>query len=413
MPRTILHCDMNNFYASVECLYHPELRGKPVAVCGDPEVRHGIVLAKNNLAKATGIKTGNPIWLARQLCPDVVIVPPHYDRYVHFSHLAQAIYADYTDQVEPYGLDECWLDITGSIGLHGSGAAIADAIRRRVCAELGITVSVGVSFNKTFAKLGSDLKKPDATTVIPADSWQATVWPLPVEDLLYIGPATAKSLHHYRIDTIGALAKAPTDTIRRRYGKCGVVLQSYALGLDNAPVSRIGARPVIKSIGNSTTMPRDMDDGGGLRIVLYILCEAVAERLREQDLQCRAVQVSLRSTDLVWTQRQASLETPVCNAQALFDLAYRLYLEHHRGRPLRSIGVRACQLVHWANTQTSLYHTVDQAQRRDSLDSAVDDIRRRFGRDAVRRGIMLTDRRLSALNPLTDHLAVPPGGAHA
>ena len=408
MPRTILHVDMNNFYASVECLYHPELRGKPVAVCGDPEARHGIVLAKNYLAEAKGVKTGNPIWVARQLCPDIVIVPPHYDLYVHFSELARSIYADYTDLVEPYGLDECWLDVTGS-SVFGDGKAIADTIRQRVKDELGITASVGVSFNKVFAKLGSDLKKPDATTVIPYDNWQDTVWPLPVEDLLYVGPATTRSLHRICVKTVGDLAHMPPASVRARFGKFGVVLQSYAMGLDNSPVSPIGADPIIKSVGNSTTMPRDMEDGDGLRIILYILCESVAERLRALGLQCRTVQVSLRGTDLSWCERQAPLAAPYCNVTAIYNTAYHLYRDNVRG-PLRSIGVRGCGLDHWAHVQTSIYPDVRQSQKLDSLDHAVDDIRRRFGRDSVRRGIMLKDRQLAALNPMTDHVAVPPGG---
>lgn len=325
MPRTVLHIDMNNFYASVECLYHPELRGKPVAVCGDPEARHGVVLAKNYLAKACGIKTGNPIW-------------------------------------------------------------------------------------KVFAKLGSDCKKPDATTVIPHDGWQEMVWPLPVEDLLYVGPATSKILRRYTIKTIGDLAAADPRAVKSWLGKCGTVLLSYALGLDQSPVAPIGAVLPVKSIGNSTTMPRDMGDGDDLRIILYILCEAVAERLRGQSLQCRTVQVALRWTDLTWTERQAPLNAPSCNSSAIYAAAYNLYQANHSGRKLRSIGVRGCNLDHWANTQTSLYQQVKRSQRLDNLDHAVDDIRRRYGRNAVRRGLMLMNRQLSALDPMTDHVAVPPGG---
>ena len=406
--RTILHCDCNNFYASVECLYHPELRGKPVAVCGDQEARHGIVLAKNYAAKRYGIKTGNPIWMARQLCPDIVIVPPHYDLYMHHSELARRIYADYTDRVEPFGLDECWLDVTGSTGLFGDGLQIADALRRRVKEELGITISVGVSFNKIYAKLGSDMRKPDATTVIPADGWEDIVWPLPVSDLLYAGPATTTILRRYGIRTIGDLARSDSYAVKSRLGKCGVILQAYAQGLDRSAVSPAGSVPVVKSIGNSTTMPRDMEDGDGLRIILYILCESVAERLRAQGLRCSTVQVSLRGTDLAWRERQTRLSAPTCTSQNIYDAAYRLYLENADG-PLRSIGVRASQLDHWGHIQTLLLEDAARTQRMENLDHTVDDIRRRYGHDSICRGIMLTDPSLAALNPQTDHPAMPAG----
>ena len=407
--RVILHCDLNNFYASVECRYDPRLREVPMAVGGSEENRHGIVLAKNELAKQFGIKTAETLWQARQKCPELVVVPPHYERYYEVSRAARAIYARYTDRIEPFGIDECWLDMTGSTLLFGSGREIAERLRREVREELGVTISVGVSFNKVFAKLGSDLKKPDATTVIPYDHWQDTVWPLPVEDLLYVGPATTRSLHRLYVKTVGDLAHMPPASVRARFGKFGVVLQSYAMGLDNSPVSPIGAEPIIKSVGNSTTMPRDMEDGDGLRIILYILCESVAERLRALGLQCRTVQVSLRGTDLSWCERQAPLAAPSCNATAIYNTAYRLYRNNARG-PLRSIGVRGCGLDHWAHVQTSLYQDIIRSQKLDSLDHAVDDIRRRFGRDSVRRGIMLMDRQLAALNPQTDHVAVPPGG---
>ena len=409
MSRTILHIDMNNFYASVEALYHPELRGKPLAVCGDQEARHGIVLAKNEMAKAAGIRTGNPIWLAKQQCPGLVVIAPHYDRYLHFSRLARKLYSDYTNLVEPYGLDECWLDISGSLHLFGDGHTVADTIRKRIREELGVTASAGLSFNKVFAKLGSDLKKPDATTAISPTGWQEVIWPLPVETLLYVGPATAKILKRYSIKTIGDLAAADPRAATSWLGKWGIVLQSYALGQDQSPVAPLGTVPPVKSIGNSTTMPRDMEDGDSLRIVLYLLCESVAERLREQGLQCRTVQISMRWTDLTWVERQAPLESPSCNAEALFAVAYRLYQAHYQGRKLRSVGVRGCQLDHWSHTQLSLLREVQRSQKLDSLDKAVDSIRRRFGRDSVRRGLMLLDPDMAALNPQTDHPAMPPG----
>lgn len=410
--RTILHVDMNNFYASVECLYTPALRGRPVAVVGDAERRHGIVLAKSYAAKACGVATGDPIWMARQKCPDIVLVPPRYDRYLHHSRLAREIYAAYTDRVEPYGLDECWLDVTGSAALYGDGRAIADELRRRVREELGITASVGVSFNKVFAKLGSDFQKPDATTVLSPEGWREIVWPRPVEELLYVGPQTARTLKRHGIRTIGELAAAWPPLLWSTLGKCGAALQRYAQGQDSAPVALLGETPPPQSIGNSTTLPRDLEDGDGLRIVLYILCESVAERLREQGLQCRTVQVSLRDRNLLWRERQTPLPFPASSAQTLYESVYPLVLAQIRG-PLRSVGVRACQLDHWAHSQTSLFPEEQRSQKRDDLERAVDAIRRRFGRDSVRRGLLLTDPSLAAFSPLTDHPAAPPGGAHA
>lgn len=401
--RTILHCDMNNFYASVECLYQPGLRGRPVAVAGDPEQRRGIVLAKNDLAKRRGVRTGHPIWMAERLCPGLVLVPPHYDRYQRHSQLARTIYESYTDRVEAFGLDECWLDVTGSAGLFGDGRAIADAIRERIRFELGVTASVGVSFNKVFAKLGSDRQKPDATTCIPPEGWRDIVWPLPVSELLYAGPASVRTLARYSIRTIGELAKAPPRAVASWLGKCGTILQRYALGADSSPVAAADAPPVVKSVGNSTTMPRDLDDGPELRLILYILCESVAERLRELGLRCWTAQVSLRYADLSWRQRQMPLSEPCCHTGALFDAAYRLVREN-AARPLRSVGVRACGLEHWSCVQTSLFPETIRCQKRDALEEAVDGIRRRFGQTSVRRGILLWDPALAALDPRADQL---------
>lgn len=229
MQRVILHCDMNNFYASVECMLNPELKNKPVAVCGSVEERHGIVLAKNYAAKAFGVSTGEAIWQAKQKCQDLVIVEPHYEQYIKFSKLAREIYGRYTDQIEPYGMDECWLDVTGS-GCMGTGFEIADEIRRTVKFELGLTISAGVSFNKIFAKLGSDMKKPDAITCIEADSFREKIWCLPAADLLGVGRATEKVLSGYGIHTIGELAATSDDFLKCRLGKNGLAIKKYAMG---------------------------------------------------------------------------------------------------------------------------------------------------------------------------------------
>ena len=409
MPdRVILHSDLNNFYASVECLYHPELRGKPVAVAGDPEARHGIVLAKNYPAKACGVQTGDPLWMARQKCPDIVFTPPHYDRYMQFSTAAREIYSEYTDQVEPYGLDECWLDVTGSIALFGDGRAIADELRRRIRQELGVTASVGVSYNKIFAKLGSDMKKPDATTVITSERFKEIVWPLPVSDLLYVGRATHAKLKRYCIKTIGDLAAADQRFLQRLLGQNGMMLWCFANGLDTSPVSNIGAKSLIHSIGNSTTAPRDLVTDEDIKITLYVLCESVSARMRENDFVCDTVQLGVRDNELQSYERQGKLPYPNRTAKALFEKAFELYKRNHlSGKPVRSLSVRACRLSVRENEQLSLMPDVAAIQKQEELESAVDALRNRFGHFSVQRGLLLTDLQLSSLNPKDDHVIHP------
>ena len=408
MERIILHSDMNNFYASVECLYHLELRGKPVAVAGDPEARHGIVLAKNYPAKACGVQTGDPLWMARQKCPDIVFTPPHYDRYMQFSTAVREIYSEYTDQVEPYGLDECWLDVTGSIALFGDGRAIADELRRRIRQELGVTASVGVSYNKIFAKLGSDMKKPDATTVITSERFKEIVWPLPVSDLLYVGRATHAKLKRYCIKTIGDLAAADQRFLQRLLGQNGMMLWCFANGLDTSPVSNIGAKSLIHSIGNSTTAPRDLVTDEDIKITLYVLCESVSARMREYDFVCDTVQLGVRDNELQSYERQGKLPYPNRTAKALFEKAFELYKRNHlSGKPVRSLSVRACRLSVRENEQLSLMPDVAAIQKQEELESAVDALRNRFGHFSVQRGLLLTDLQLSSLNPKDDHVIHP------
>lgn len=408
MERVILHSDLNNFYASVECLYNPELRGKPVAVAGDPEARHGIVLAKNYPAKACGVQTGDPLWMARQKCPDIVFTPPHYDRYMQFSKAAREIYSEYTDQVEPYGLDECWLDVTGSIALFGDGRAIADEVRRRIRQELGVTASVGVSYNKIFAKLGSDMKKPDATTVITSKRFREIVWPLPVSDLLYVGRATHAKLKRYCIKTIGDLAAADQRFLQRLLGQNGMMLWRFANGLDTSPVSNIGAKSLIHSIGNSTTAPRDLVTDEDIKITLYVLCESVSARMREYGFVCDTVQLGVRDNELQSYERQGKLSYPNRTAKALFEKAFELYKRNHlSGKPVRSLSVRACRLSVQENEQLSLLPDVAAIQKQEELENTVDTLRSRFGPFSVRRGILLADRQLSDLNPKDDHVIHP------
>ena len=405
--RIILHSDLNNFYASVECLYHPEYRGKPLAVLGDPEARHGIVLAKNYEAKSRDVRTGDPKWMAEQKCPGIVFVPPHYELYMKHSRLVRQIYSEYTDQVEPYGLDECWLDVTGSTRLFGSGEEIADKIRKRVKSELGVSVSVGVSFNKIFAKLGSDLKKPDATTVIECDRFKEVVWPLPVKELLYVGRATHNKLKRRGIFTIGDLANANPESLKFWLGKMGIVLWQFANGLDTSPVSNIGAKSLIKTVGNSTTAPRDLISDEDIRIILMVLCESVSARLREYGFICRTVQLGIRDNELEWIERQGKLEIPNRTAKSIFELSFALFKKHANGKPVRSLSVRACDLEPVDFMQLSLLPEARRLEKQEELESVVDELRSRFGHFSVQRGIMLTDRKLSDLDPKGEHIIHP------
>lgn len=402
----ILHSDMNNFYASVECLDNPYLQGKPVAVAGNQEKRHGIVLAKNYEAKKYGVATGDPIWMAKQKCPDIIFTPPRYERYIELSQAAHEIYEEYTDKVESFGLDECWLDVTESIHLFGQGREIADEIRNRVKKELGLTASVGVSYNKIFAKLGSDLKKPDATTVIGQD-FKEKIWHLPADMLLYVGKATYEKLLNYGIRTIGDLANADIAFLNRLLGKNGMMLWAFANGLDQTPVSYTYSQRIIKTIGNSTTTPRDLISDTDIKIILYILSESVSERMRKEHFYCHGVQISIRDNNLCSYERQGKLKVPTCTAQAVFNMAYSLFKKHSPSNPVRSLGIRVCKLTYQEYRQLSFLEDAVEDQKHENLEYAIDNIRQKFGHYSIQRGIMLLDKELSHLDPITEHTIYP------
>ena len=410
--RSVLHIDMNACYASIECLYDPSIRNLPVAVGGDVEARHGIILAKNQIAKRFGVKTGEALWQAKQKCPELHIVPPHFDRYLRFSRMAREIYADYTDLVEPFGLDEVWCDVTGTQKLRERGMeALANEIRERVKFELGITVSVGASWNKIFAKLGSDYKKPDAVTVFTPENYRDKVWPLPASDLLGVGRATERKLASRGIHTIGDIAAAPPSMLRGILGKWGLILHDFATGYDTSPVARAGDETVIKSIGNSTTTPRDLccDEDAG--IVYWMLCESVAERMRESGFLCRGVQVHIRDNELASFERQLKLESPTCLASTLHEAAMRLLRENWDWhKPLRSIGVRATDLLPASTpVQCSIFEDSERQEKRERLERSVDDLRRRFGHYCVGRAVCVSDPTLRNISPKDEHVIHPVG----
>ena len=395
MDRQVLHIDMNSYYASVECMYNPALRQGPMAVCGDPVNRHGIVLAKNEAAKKDGVKTGEAIWEAKQKCPNLVIVPPHYSRYIRFSRLARKMYAEYSDRVEPFGLDENWVELTYCD--RNDGTDVAEELRTRVKEEFGLTASIGVSFNKIFAKLGSDMKKPDAITVIRRDNYKEKVWPLPVSDLLGVGPATTRKLGKIGIRTIGGLATLDPELLRKLFGVVGLMLHAFASGNDTSPVAIEGRELPIKSIGNSITAAHDLHHATEIRAVAQMLAESVAARLREAGYLARTLSVSLRDYQLYNFERQKPLPKPTQLASEITKEASALILENFReGQWIRSLGVRASNLIPTAEMRQLTFLT-DELERESmlTLEETVDELRARYGGLIVRSGLSLFDRTLT------------------
>ena len=411
MGRVILHSDMNSFYASVECLYHPEVRDKPVAVAGDAEARHGIILAKNQHAKKYGIQTGEAIWQAQRKCPDLILFPPDFPKYLYFSKRAQQIYADYTDQIEPFGIDESWLDVSGSVGLFGNGLTIAQEISARIKQELGLTVSIGVSWNKIFAKLGSDYKKPDAITVFDHGNYQDLIWPLPASDLLYVGSATGRKLRNMAIYTIGDLAQTDIKYTRPRLGKMADVLYGFANGLDVSPIARVGDICPVKSVGNSCTAPHDLKCDEDAKMLITALGESVAMRLREQGLLARTVCISIRDCNLYSYERQCKLKQPTDITSEIIGTAILLFRANYNWQqPIRSLGVKVTDLT-TGNGAVQLDFFTDEKLREkwEKIDKTVDWLRGRFGNNCVQRAVVLQDKAMAGIDAKAEHIIHPVG----
>ena len=357
-----------------------------MAVAGDAEVRHGIILAKNEPAKKYGIKTAEAIWQAQAKCPDLVLVEAHHKKYEYYSRKLREMYSEYTDKVEPFGLDECWLDMTDAVSDYSEAEEVALEIRNRVKSEFKLTCSVGISFNKVFAKLGSDYKKPDATTVFSDTDWQDKIWPMPVADLLFVGKHTAEKLSKINIKTIGDLAKADGGYINRYLGKAGVMLWEYANGLDDAPVAVSGYKRIPKSVGNSTTTAEDMTSDRQIERTLHMLSESVAERLRKHNLKGTVVQITVRDRDLCIYEKQKIIFKPTDDAKIIFAVAKELFKESYDwNKGVRSIGVRCTKLVRAdSGEQLSLFTEIVKEERDDRLNRAIDDINRRYGSNIIK-----------------------------
>lgn len=392
MERTILHCDCNSFYASVETVLHPELATVPMAVCGDPKARHGIILAKNEHAKAFGVKTAETIREAKKKCPFLVLVPPHHTLYEEYSRRIFSYYNTFTDQVEPFGIDEAWLDVTGSQRLFGSGEEIAEQLRRGVQEKFGVTISVGVSFNKVFAKLASDYKKPNATTVFSPQNWKERIFPLPVGDLLFVGHSAEARLSVLGVHTIGDLAKLDYQFLSDNFGKMGETLYRYANGLDDSPVCVFGKGEPLKTIGNSFTFPRDLTTEEDVNIGLHALADKVASRLRAHNVFAASVSITLKDSTLHTVTRQMPLSDPTQLSDELFQHSHALLSFAWDGKkPIRMLGISANKLTQdgTCSTQISLFDKPQNTAKREKSirrEDAVDRLREKYGTDVIRAG---------------------------
>ncbi len=400
--RVILYSDLNNFFASVEIALNPTLKGKPLIVCGDPKARKGVVLAKNEEAKRYGIKTAETVYSALRKCPNLQTVGAHHREYKRYSEKVVEIYRRFTDVVEECSIDECALDVTESIQLFGSGAEIAEKIRRTVFEELGLTVSVGVSFNKIFAKLASDLKKPNAVTEITRENYQEKVWRLPVETLLFVGKATKESLHKIGIRTIGDLAAAEVETVYRALGKRGVQLRVYARGEDEEPVKAHKDKSDLKSIGNSMTLPHDVSDREGVKRWLYALSESVASRLRAADVgKANTVHLVVRNPQLEDTTCQTKVPpTALCGDIA--KTAFELYCKHFPfGTRVRMLGVTVSGFdyrIEQLTVDSFLSEEGNGYDKRERAENAVAKLRKKYGYASVQRGVVLEDEKVNGLD---------------
>ena len=398
--RIIFHCDCNNFFASCECLERPELKNVPMAVAGDPEGRKGIVVAKNEIAKRFGVKTTDTVWAAKKKCPDIVFVPPRHAFYSRISDRVNEVYRRYTEYVEPASIDESYLDMTGVPAFYGmTDRELADELRRRIREEIGITISVGVSYNKVFAKMGSDYQKPDATTVISRENYREILWPLPVSEMLYVGKSALETLKRKYIFTIGDLAQCSRPALIDLLGKPGDQLWTAANGLDSEPVRLYGDEPEVKSVSRGMTFKRNLVTEAEVRTGISALSDEVASTLRHQGLKGSVVQVQIKSPDLRSISRQQTLERCTCLQHDIQDAALKLVKRHWtigEGMPIRALTVGVSHIcpAEEAGEQLSLFDLGMGAdgglrrEKREKLEAAVDALRLKHGKGAITLGFM-------------------------
>lgn len=385
MERIIIHSDMNSCYASIECSLNPELWGKPVAVGGSAEDRHGIILAKSEEAKKCGVKTGEVIWQAQRKCPELIILPARFDIYQKYSRLAGSIYSDYSDRVEPMGMDEAWCDLTGVVKNFDEAKKVAEEIKARFKNELGITVSIGVSFNKIFAKLGSDLASRDAYTVITPDNFKSMVWPLKAGAMMGVGRNTAKKLSDYGINTIGQIAACSEEWLHVVFGVAGISMWKYANGLDNSEVMKKDDNPPAKSIGHGITCKEDLTDNSQVWLVLLSLAQNVSKRLYEENKLASAIQIAVRNSQLSTKQFQCELSASTQSAFEMAKTAFSLFEKNYSWYyNVRALSIRAINLKNENMPFQILFDdNYEKHERQKKIDDTVLGLRKRYGDDAV------------------------------
>ena len=385
MDRTILHIDVNNFFASIEIMLNPNLKGLPVAVCGSEDDRHGIVLAKSYEAKKFGVKTAETVWQAKKKCPNLIIVPPQYDEYKKYSKLIQNIYYSYTDQVEPFGLDECWLDVTGSLKLFGNVENIAEEIKERVKKEIGVTVSIGVSFTKTFAKLGSDLKKPDAITYISKENFKNIVWPLVTNEIIGVGKSTFKILEEMNLKTIGELANCDISLLEQKLGKHGRILWKRVNGIDDEIVDANMYITSPKSIGNGKTFRNDLTKINDIRSAFQNLTYEISNKLKKHRLEAKNIQIVIRDNQFNDKQLQCELPAITSSSLIITNTAMDLFKKYKWNKPIRALTIRAINLIEeGTNDQISLFEEKDEYEKIKKIDKVMFEINNKFGPNSVK-----------------------------
>jgi DNA polymerase IV len=399
MERIILHCDLNNFYASVECFYNPSLRNKPVAVCGSKKDRHGIVLAKNYIAKKYKIRTGEATWEAKNKCPNLIIVPPNFELYLKMSKIVRNILKEYSDQIEAFGIDENWIDITNISNISKNSLGTTRLIQKRITEETGLTTSIGLSFNKIFAKLGSDSAGRNCIEEISISDFRRKVWPLPISDLLYVGRSTRKKFYNMGVLTIGKLANLPIEFLKEKFGKWGETLWIFANGYDKSPVAQVDDNPIIKGIGNSLTSPKDLLNDEDVKVLIHLLSESISKRLRANNFKGKCIQLWIKDKNLKSIERQSQLFEHTFLSSIIAEKAFEIFKKNwYWYENIRALGIRVTNLIP-SNKFIQLSMLNNRERKRELIDICIDELKEKYGNEKFHKAIVLKDKNLSS-NPL-------------